>query len=67
MPTPRAVVVHRASELTELLARHGTRGQVAFFLDARGQSLAAVEERHERTRAALADFVTGFSSAIRAG
>ncbi|MBZ6372299.1 MAG: hypothetical protein LBE44_10485 [Microbacterium hominis] len=59
MPAPRAVVVHRASELTELLARHGTRGQVAFFLDARGQSLAAVEERHERTRAALADVAAG--------
>lgn len=59
MATPRAVIVHRASELTELLARHGTRGQVAFFLDQRGQSLAAVEERHERTRAALADVSAG--------
>jgi len=59
MAAPRAVVVHRASELTELLARHGTRGQVAFFLEQRGQSLAAVEERHERTRAALADVSAG--------
>ena len=59
MAAPRAVVVHRDSELTELLARHGTRGQVAFFLDQRGQSLAAVEERHERTRAALADVAAG--------
>ncbi len=59
MPAPRAVVVHRASELTELLARHGTRGPVAFFLDARGQSLAAVEEHHARTRAALADVAAG--------
>ena len=59
MTTPRAVIVHRASELTELLARHGTRGQVSFFLDQRGQSLAAVEERHERTRAALADVSAG--------
>ncbi len=59
MAAPRAVVVHRASEFTELLARHGTRGQVAFFLDQRGQSLAAVEERHERTRAALADVAAG--------
>ena len=37
--TPRAVVVHRTSELTELLARHGTRGQVAFFLDFRNMNL----------------------------
>ncbi|MBF4562316.1 NAD(+)/NADH kinase [Microbacterium sp. VKM Ac-2870] len=59
MATPRAVIVYRASELTELLARHGTRGQVAFFLDQRGQSLAAVEERHERIRAALADVSAG--------
>ena len=59
MVAPRAVIVHRASELTELLARHGTRGQVAFFLDQRGQSLAAVEKRHERTRAALAEVSAG--------
>ncbi|MFT3797569.1 hypothetical protein [Microbacterium sp.] len=59
MAAPRAVIVHRASELTELLARHGTRGQVAFFLDERGESLAAVAERHERTRAALADVAAG--------
>ena len=59
MAAPRAVVVHRASEFTELLARHGTRGQVAFFLDQRGQSLEAVEERHERTRAALAEVAAG--------
>lgn len=51
--------MHRASELTELLARHGTRGQVAFFLDQRGQSLASVEERHEHIRAALADVSAG--------
>ncbi len=59
MAAPRAVIVHRDSEFTELLARHGTRGQVAFFLDQRGQSLAAVEDRHERTRAALADVAAG--------
>lgn len=59
MAAPRAVIVHRTSELTELLARHGTRGQVSFFLEQRGQSLAAVEERHDRTRAALADVTAG--------
>ena len=29
---PRAVLVHRRTELTELLDRHGTRGQAEFFL-----------------------------------
>ena len=29
---PRAVVVHRRTELDELLARHGTRGHAAFYL-----------------------------------
>ena len=29
---PRAVLVHRRTEFQELLARHGTRGQAAFFL-----------------------------------
>ena len=34
---PRAVVVHRRTELDELLARHGTRQQAAFFLRTRGR------------------------------
>jgi hypothetical protein len=51
--TPRVVVVHRATELDELLARHGTRGQVEFFLRTRGRGLAEVEARHEATRTAL--------------
>ncbi|WP_326835684.1 hypothetical protein VSH64_12250 [Amycolatopsis rhabdoformis] len=36
---PRAVVVHRRTELDELLARHGTLGQAEFFLNTRGRSL----------------------------
>lgn len=32
---PRAVVVHRTTELTELVARHGTRQQAGFFLTSR--------------------------------
>jgi hypothetical protein len=51
---PRVVVVHRATELEELLARHGTRGQVDFFLRTRGQDLAAVEARHAAQHQALA-------------
>jgi hypothetical protein len=51
---PRVVVVHRATELEELLARHGTRGQVDFFLRTRGRDLAEVEARHQAQQAALA-------------
>jgi NAD kinase len=43
---PRVVLVHRHTELEELLARHGTRGQAAFFLSTRGRSIEEVEERH---------------------
>ena len=45
---PRVVVVTRRSEYDELLRRHGTRGQAAFFLDTRGLELGPVEKRHER-------------------
>ncbi|MFC0646490.1 hypothetical protein [Cellulomonas phragmiteti] len=44
---PRAVVVHRRSELDELVDRHGTRGQVEFFLRTRGRDLAGVQARHD--------------------
>ncbi|MFI9119896.1 hypothetical protein ACIGW0_10965 [Streptomyces bikiniensis] len=52
---PRAVLVHRTTEYEELLARHGTHGQAAFFLSARGRSVEDVRERHERARRALAE------------
>ena len=51
---PRLVVVHRRTELDELVTRHGTRGQAGFFLASRGRSLDEVEERHAGTRDALA-------------
>ncbi len=51
---PRAVVVHRATELTELVARHGTRQQAGFFLTSRGRSLAGLEARHQAQQEALA-------------
>jgi NAD kinase len=51
---PRAVVVHRRSELDELVDRHGTRGQVEFFLRTRGRTLAEVQERHDALADALA-------------
>jgi hypothetical protein len=50
---PRAVIVYRRTELDELLARHGTRGQAAFFLSTRGRDIADVEERHAAQRDAM--------------
>ncbi|MGW5849882.1 hypothetical protein ACWFQ8_18350 [Streptomyces sp. NPDC055254] len=50
---PRAVLVHRRTEYEELLARHGTHGQAAFFLSSRGRSIDEVARRHDRTRHAL--------------
>ncbi|MCI4079160.1 MULTISPECIES: hypothetical protein [Streptomyces] len=52
---PRAVLVHRRTEYEELLARHGTHGQAAFFLSSRGRSIDDVVGRHDRTRQALRD------------
>lgn len=51
--TPRAVVVHRRTELEDLIARHGTRQQAAFFLQTRGRKLDDVEARHAGQQAAL--------------
>jgi hypothetical protein len=51
---PRAVVVHRATELTELVARHGTRQQAGFFLTSRGRDLAELDARHQAQQQALA-------------
>ncbi|MGW3088961.1 hypothetical protein [Streptomyces sp. NPDC001108] len=52
---PRAVLVHRTTEYEELLARHGTHGQAAFFLTSRGRSIDEVALRHRRTGQALDD------------
>ena len=53
---PRCVLLERATEYRDLLARHGTREQVRFFLAQRDIALEEVEERHlayEQTRAAV--------------
>ncbi len=50
---PRAVVITRATEYTELLSRHGTRGQVEFFLKTRGQRIDDVFERHLKHEAVV--------------
>jgi NAD kinase len=49
---PRAVLVHRRTEYTELLERHGTRGQAAFFLSSRGRDLTQVEASHAAAESA---------------
>jgi hypothetical protein len=51
---PRVVFVTRETELDALLARHGTRGQVTFALESRGQSFSIVEARDTAQRKALA-------------
>ncbi|SDB83923.1 NAD kinase [Sanguibacter gelidistatuariae] len=51
---PRAVIVRRRTELDELVERHGTRGQVEFFLRTRGRTLAEVQDRHDLVAEALA-------------
>lgn len=52
---PRAVVVTRPTEYEDLLERHGTRGQAAFFLSTRGLSIDSVEVRHRGFQSALAE------------
>lgn len=52
---PRIVVVTRPSELTLLLARHGTREQARFFLRERGLHIEEVEARHHRVETVLAE------------
>jgi NAD kinase len=54
MATPRVVIVHRRTELQELLDRHATRGQAEFFLRTRGRSIQDVQVRHDRLTASLA-------------
>ena len=50
---PRVVYVIRETDYELLLARHATRQQARFFLETRGQDLAALEARHQRFAAAL--------------
>ncbi|WP_371668640.1 hypothetical protein OG985_13800 [Streptomyces sp. NBC_00289] len=52
---PRVVLVHRTTEYEELVARHGTHGQAAFFLSSRGRDIEEIAERHRRARRALAE------------
>ncbi len=65
--TPRVVVVQRRTELDELVARHGTVQQAAFFLRSRGRSLEEVEARHAAQRRALAVVAGGIPLDWRRG
>lgn len=47
---PRCVLVERATEYQELLARHGTRDQARFFLARRGRRIEDLAERREQHR-----------------
>jgi NAD kinase len=64
---PRAVLVHRRTELTELVERHATRGQAAFFLASRGRRMAEVEARHQLVQAAIATVAAAIPAAWRRG
>jgi NAD kinase len=52
---PRIVVVTRPTELSLLLARHGTREQARFHLAQRGLRIEEVEARHHLFEAVLAE------------
>ncbi|MFK4298468.1 NAD kinase [Arthrobacter sp. GAS37] len=54
MANPRLVIVHRRTELQELLDRHATRGQAEFFLRTRGRTIQEVQYHHDRLTEALA-------------
>jgi hypothetical protein len=56
---PRVVLVHRHTELEELLARHGTRGQAAFYLRTRGRRLEDLDARHSEQAAAMVEVSSG--------
>jgi NAD kinase len=45
---PRVVLVTRPTDYQLLLARHGTRGQAAFFLSSRGQCIEKPAALHQR-------------------
>lgn len=56
---PRAVVVHRRSEYDDLIGRHGTHGQAAFYLARRGRDIADVQQRHDALGAAMREVSAG--------
>lgn len=65
--SPRVVLVHRRTELEELVARHGTRGQAAYFLQRRGRTLEALEARSAADAVTLATARAGVPEDWRIG
>jgi hypothetical protein len=64
---PRAVLVHRRTELDELLWRHGTRGQADFFLRSRGRAIEEAEARHNAIEASIAQVSAAIPADWRRG
>jgi hypothetical protein len=64
---PRVLLVHRQTELDELLARHGTRGQAAFYLASRGQRIEDVQSRHQLVSDAIATATSAIPADWRRG
>lgn len=64
---PRVVIIHRRTEYDELLGRHGTRGQAAFFLATRGRDLEELEERHHLTARAIVHVAASLPTDWRRG
>ena len=61
----RVVLVYRRSEYSELLSRHATYGQAAFFLSSRGRSIDEVFDRHSRLEAVLHAVTTSLPDNVR--
>jgi hypothetical protein len=59
------VLVTRRSEYEELIARHATRGQAAFFLESRGQCIDEIEMWHRRLYTAVEEVVKAVPSTWR--
>lgn len=68
MSAPRLVLVHRRTQLDELLAEHSTLGAVEFFLATRGQEvgplLAADESQRRAVDAAMAAAPSDWRQAV---
>ena len=65
--SPRVVLVHRQSEYDELVGRHGSPGQAAFFLSTRGRDLAEVLAHHEAQAEAMQTVSAAIPSSWRRG
>jgi hypothetical protein len=59
---PRVVVVHRESELHQLMARHGSRQQAGFFLSSRGRDFGEIDVRNTALVHALAHIASEIPS-----